>query len=111
MERVRPGTHVTAVGSDTPEKQELGAALVGSADVVVADSLSQCRVRGEISQAVRAGRLDFDRVVELGAVIAGTSVGRTAEVQVSVADLTGVAVQDLAITEAVFGGLQRGDHG
>jgi ornithine cyclodeaminase/alanine dehydrogenase-like protein (mu-crystallin family) len=35
---VRPGTHVTAVGSDGPEKQELEAALPARADKAVASS-------------------------------------------------------------------------
>ena len=53
-EWIRPGTHVTAVGSDTAEKQELEAGLVARADVVVADSLPQCRVRGLATEPVTA---------------------------------------------------------
>ena len=99
---LRPGTHVTAVGSDTPEKQELASGILARADLVVADSREQCRLRGEIHQALKAGALDGDRVVELGEVIGGRHPGRTDDAQVTVADLTGVAVQDLAVAEAVF---------
>ena len=102
---VRPGTHVTAVGSDTVDKQELDAALLARADLVVADSLSQCEVRGEISQGMRAGVLDLESVVELGAVLGGTATGRTDESQITVCDLTGVAVQDAQIAWAVYSGL------
>ena len=49
---VRPGTHITAVGSDTPHKQELDSNLLKKADVIVADSISQCLVRGEAHQAI-----------------------------------------------------------
>jgi ornithine cyclodeaminase len=107
LHRVRAGTHITAVGSDTPTKQELAASLVARADVVVADSVAQCRLRGEISQALRAGLLDPTRVVELGDVLAGRAQGRTSEEQVTVADLTGVAVADLAIATAVAGALAK----
>lgn len=105
-ETLTPGTHVTAVGSDTASKQELEVAVLARADVVVADSRQQCWERGEIHQALAAGDLKRDEVVELGEVIDGRSAGRTENSQITVADLTGVAVQDLAIAEAVFMQLQ-----
>lgn len=101
-EALRPGTHITAVGSDTATKQELEVGILARADVVVADSRAQCRERGEIHHALAAGALAEDRVVELGDVVSGRAAGRTAEDQITVADLTGVAVQDIAIASAVY---------
>ena len=103
---LRPGTHITAVGSDTPEKQELDAEILARADVVVADSLPQCRLRGEIHKALEAGRITENRCIELGAVIAGREKGRTSESQITVVDLTGVAVQDIEIAAAVYRALE-----
>jgi ornithine cyclodeaminase len=100
-EQVRPGTHITAMGSDTPEKCELEPELLGRADVVVADSLAQCLVRGEICRAISGGAFDPDRVVELGAVIENPALGRVSADQITIADLTGVAVQDIQISKAV----------
>lgn len=99
---IRPGTHITAVGSDTPDKQELEVEILARADRVVADSISQCRLRGEISQALRAGALEESAVVELGSIIAGDAAGRLDGRAVTVADLTGVAVQDVRIADSVF---------
>ncbi|MGD8328715.1 MAG: ornithine cyclodeaminase family protein [Acidobacteriota bacterium] len=99
---IGPGTHITAVGSDTAEKQELDVGILARADVVVADSLEQCRSRGEIFQAVKAGAIGPDQPVELGSMIAGQVPGRTSEEQITVADLTGVAVQDIQISKAVY---------
>ena len=99
---LRPGTHITAIGSDTPQKQELEAEILSLADVVVADSIEQCLLRGEIHRAVKAGCFDHGDAVELGDVITGRVTGRTSEDQITVADLTGVAVQDIKIAEAVF---------
>ena len=96
------GTHITAVGSDTPHKQELDPEILGKADLVVADSKEQCLIRGEIHQAIKAGLLEKHQMVELGQVIAGTTMGRESMDQITVADLTGVAVQDMAIAEAVY---------
>ncbi len=101
-DQVRPGTHITAVGADSPAKQELDPLVLRRADVVVADSRSQCLERGEIAHAVRSRCLRPDDVVELGAVIAGTAEGRTSDDDVTVADLTGVAVQDIEIARTVL---------
>lgn len=101
-DQIREGTHITAVGSDTIDKQELDAAILAKADLVVADSLSQCLLRGEIAHALKAGLIRREEIAELGDLIAGKAKGRTREDQISVADLTGVAVQDIKIAEAVF---------
>jgi ornithine cyclodeaminase len=105
VEHLQPGTHITAVGSDTPQKQELDAHVLARADLVVADSIVQCLERGEIHQAIKAGLLAQDRLVELGHVISGEQTGRWDDNQITVADLTGVAVQDIAIALAVLNSL------
>jgi ornithine cyclodeaminase len=99
---VRPGTHITAIGSDTPFKLELDPLILKQADIVVGDSLEQCKLRGEIHQAYKMGVLDSSKPVELGMIIAGRSPGRITDHQISVADLTGVAVQDIKIASAVY---------
>jgi ornithine cyclodeaminase len=101
-ERVTPGTHITAVGADTPGKQELEAELFRRADLVVGDSKAQCEVRGECAHAIKEGALDPRNIVELGTVIDGSKEGRTREDQITIADLTGVAVQDIAITRSII---------
>jgi ornithine cyclodeaminase len=107
-DEIREGTHITAMGSDTREKNELDPAILGKADLVVADSIEQCRVRGEIYHALQAGELREDDVVELGAVIGDPALQRTADSQITVADLTGVAVQDIQISKAVYEILRAG---
>ena len=105
---IRPGTHITAIGSDTAEKQELAADVLALADVVVADSLEQCRTRGEIARALAAGAIMADKAVELGSLLAGEAAGRTAAEQITVFDSTGVAVQDIAIATAVVDAVAAG---
>jgi len=99
---IRQGTHITAMGSDTAEKQELDLRILQKADIVAADSISQSRSRGEVFQAVKAGLLNADAVVELGNIIARKAPQRTSAGQITVADLTGVAVQDIQIATAVY---------
>lgn len=105
-DKVRKGTHITAMGSDTPEKNELDPKILQEADIVVADSISQCLLRGEIHQALKAGVLEKERIVELGNVIVNPDLQRTSEEQITIADLTGVAVQDIQIAKAVYHALE-----
>ena len=99
---LQPGAHFTAVGSDTPEQQEVDSAVLGQADMVVADSISQCLVRGEIHKAIQSGQITQEDLVELGDVIVRKTAGRTSDDQITLADLTGVAVQDVQIATAVY---------
>jgi ornithine cyclodeaminase len=102
-EWLAPGAHVTAVGSDGPEKQELHVDVLARADRVFADRLSQCIRLGEIHHAVEAGALREEDVAgELGDLILGRVPGRETEQEITVADLTGVGVQDAAIAAAAL---------
>ncbi|HEY5605549.1 MAG TPA: ornithine cyclodeaminase family protein [Thermoplasmata archaeon] len=109
-EWVLPGMHITAVGSDGPDKQELDVGVLAKADKVVADRLDQCLRLGEIHHAVEAGVLTRDRVyAELGAIVAGSKPGRERDEEITVADLTGVGVQDAAVANVVVDeALRRG---
>ena len=104
---IRPGTHITAVGADTPEKNELDSAILTKADLVVVDSIEQSESRGEIFRAVSRGALDLANVLELGHIIAQAKSARHDDTQITIADLTGVAVQDIQIATAVLKQCQR----
>lgn len=100
-DQVRPGTHITAMGSDDQGKQELDAGLLERADLLVADSRAQCIQYGEMSHAIKSGLISEEEIVELGNVISDVSLGRKNDDQVTIADQTGVAVQDIQIAKMV----------
>lgn len=99
---VRPGTHITAVGADTPGKQELDAALFARADILAVDARKQCFEYGDSASALRENIVTSDRFVELGEIICNPSLGRTSEQQITIADLTGLAIQDIQIAKAAM---------
>ena len=105
-DQVRKGTHITAMGSDDDGKQELEAALLAKADRVVADSISQCSQYGECLHAIQGGLIEEGSILELGQVIKNPAIGRTSEDQITVVDLTGVAIQDIQIAKMVDRALQ-----
>jgi ornithine cyclodeaminase len=99
---LEPGVHITAVGSDEPTKQELDPAVLARADVVAVDDVGQAARIGELHHAVDAGVRSETQVVTLGGLAAGAAVGRSRDEDTTVADLTGVGVQDAAIAALVL---------
>jgi len=95
---LEPGTHVTAVGSDEPTKRELGPGVLGRAAVVAVDDRRQTAAFGEVHHALG----EEPNVVTLGELLDGVREGRTSAEQITVADLTGVGVQDAAIAALVL---------
>jgi ornithine cyclodeaminase len=104
---VKPGTHITALGADGGGKQELEPTLFALAKIRAVDSLSQCSQFGDSSFALEQGLIQTQDLVELGRMIQDPSLRRRNDQDISIADLTGVAVQDMAIAELALQGLQR----
>jgi ornithine cyclodeaminase len=103
---VQPGTHITAMGADGGGKQELDPSLFAIAKIRAVDSLSQCSKFGDSALALQQGLIQMQDLVELGQVIRDPSLRRRSGTEISIADLTGVAVQDMAIAELALQGLQ-----
>ncbi len=92
------GLHITAMGSDSEDKNELHPMVLAEADLVVCDRRSQSLRFGELHHAVAAGALGADAAVtELGEITSGAKPGRANDRQITVCDLTGTGVQDTAI--------------
>ncbi|MGD9109152.1 MAG: ornithine cyclodeaminase family protein [Gammaproteobacteria bacterium] len=102
LEHIRSGTHITAVGADTPDKQELESAIFSKADLIIADSILQCSERGEIAHAIADKIITKESIVELGQVIANKKLYKRNSSSITIADLTGVVVQDIQIAQAVY---------
>ena len=95
------------MGGDTPEKRELDSNILGLANLVVVDSVSQCEERGETKYALDKNIINRSDLVELGDIIMKKNNGRLSENDITVADLTGVAVQDIMITNKVYNNLNQ----
>jgi ornithine cyclodeaminase len=97
------GMHVTAMGADVAEKQELESECLRRADRLACDLKVQCFARGEFHHALAAGVLPADvAVTELGELTSGRAAGRRRADAISVCARTGVGVQDTAIALLAF---------
>lgn len=87
---VGPGVHINAIGGDCPGKTELHRDILLRSDIFV-EYPPQTRIEGEIQQ------LDADHpIVELWQVMAGKTVGRTSERQITLFDSVGFAIEDFS---------------
>lgn len=102
-EWLHPGLHVTAMGSDSADKNEVEPQALARADRLVCDKREQCLRLGELHHAVEAGAVPEDvEVTELGQITSGNRPGRRTADEVTLADLTGTGVQDTAIATVAF---------
>jgi ornithine cyclodeaminase/alanine dehydrogenase-like protein (mu-crystallin family) len=95
------GQHVSLMGADGPGKAEIAVEELLRARVVV-DEWEQASHNGDIARAVEARGLRREDVSELGRVLLEQEPGRADEHDVTVFDSTGLAVQDLAVSRAVY---------
>jgi alanine dehydrogenase len=106
-EDVRPGTHISAVGAYTPEMQELPAATVARATVVVDAALAEA---GDLIIPLRDGLVSREHFArELGMVASGAAPGRASVDEITLFKSVGNAVQDVVVARrAVDQARQRG---
>jgi alanine dehydrogenase len=91
---VRPGTHLNCVGADTAGKRELPAGLLQRARLVVDDR----------EQALQLGELQWapeTPCVELGSLLLGKRPFERAAADITVFDMTGLALQDLTVARLI----------
>ncbi|MDN3504105.1 MAG: deaminase [Rhabdochlamydiaceae bacterium] len=99
LEDIQQGTHITAVGADSPGKQELDPRIIERADLICVDSKDQCLDHGEISNAPNIGENDIQ---ELGELLKSNELYERDKMDITIADLTGVSVQDIQIVKAIY---------
>lgn len=100
---LHPGLHITCMGSDSEDKQELFPEVFAKADRIACDRKSQVFRLGELHHALEVGVIsESDEVNELGELISGTKQGRQTDEEITVCDLTGVGIQDTQIARLAY---------
>jgi ornithine cyclodeaminase len=100
---VRPGAHINAIGTFTPDTVEIPPELVARARVVVDQRSSCLEEAGELVHAIRRGLMDADDIhAEIGEIAAGTAKGRSSAAEITLFKSVGNAVQDLVAAAFVF---------
>lgn len=100
---LRPGQHLNAIGSNSLARREIDQAAVTRASFVAADSVEQAKIEcGDLAAVVASGKLSWDRVFELSAVVAGRLELHRAPEDVTLFESQGVAIEDVAVAKEVY---------
>ena len=107
---LKPGVHINAIGSFTPEMQEIGSDTMAEAYIVLDSRDAALSESGDVLIPLAAGVItETDLQVELGQVAAGLKPGRSSDSQITLFKSVGVAVQDaIAASRAVQGAREAG---
>jgi len=101
-EWIKAGAHINAIGADAAGKQELQTKLLTRSKIVV-DAWEQASHSGEINVPVARGKLKKrDIYADIGQIVSGKRKGRQNSKEITVFDSTGLAVQDIAISNLIY---------
>ncbi len=104
---LRRGLHLNMLGADGSGKAEATIAAVAECELYC-DEWEQAAHGGELAGAVASGLVGRERVTTLGAVLTVEAPGRSAPDAVTLFDSTGLAIQDLAVSAAVYSAWRDG---
>ena len=100
---IKKGTHITAIGSDAEQKNELHPAMIKLCDKYIPDNQAQTTILGELHHAIKENLISPDhKFDDLGSIIIDPSLGRKNKEDITICDLTGTGVQDTAIARYTY---------
>jgi len=100
---IKKGTHITAMGSDAEQKNELHPAMIKLCDKYIPDNQPQTTILGELHHAIKENIISPDhKFYDLGSIIIDPSLGRKNKEDITICDLTGTGVQDTAIARYTY---------
>jgi len=107
-----PGTHVNGVGAYTPEMQEIPAATVAAARVVVDAVEAALHEAGDLMKPLNSGLISTDHVaIELGHIVSNPELGRRDNDEITFFKSVGNAIQDMIVAGAALQAAERAGLG
>lgn len=101
-EWIKPGTHLSCIGSDMSGKEEIEPEIFEKA-VIYCDDKEHCMEVGEMEIPLKKGLITEEDISgEIGNLILGRSAGRTGDDQITIYDATGMALLDIAAAKAAL---------
>ena len=105
---LRAGTHISAVGSYTPDMQEVPAETLQRARIFVDSRSAALEEAGDLIQPMRLGLFDESHIRgELGEVVLGRIPGRQSEEEITYFKSVGIAVQDALAAQVALNNARK----
>jgi len=102
-EWLKPGVHINAVGSHRPDFREIDGATLARSKIVVDSREAIMAECGDILLAIKENSITENSIhAEIGEVLAGSKLGRTAPSEITLYKSVGIAIQDVATAHLVY---------
>ena len=106
------GTHLNVVGSNFPQKAEVDVTTIRRADVIICDSIEQCKLEaGDFAAALEAGVTDWTLMHDLAEVVTGRQTARPTAESITLFKSVGLALEDIALAGKLVTLAQRAGLG
>jgi ornithine cyclodeaminase/alanine dehydrogenase-like protein (mu-crystallin family) len=100
---LEPGQHLNVAGSNRLQAREVDDEAVRRADKIVVDQIEDAKIEsGDLAGPVERGVVSWDRMRELGQVVAGAAPGRERADEVTLFKSNGLAIEDVAVAKVVL---------
>ncbi len=102
-EKLRAGTHVNAVGSNAPNRQEIDHSVLLKSRVFTDKTEQVLKEGGDLVIPISQGTYRPENIVgELADVVTGKIKGRTSNSDVTLFKSVGIAIEDVAVARTVY---------
>ena len=102
-DRLSPGAHVNAVGSNMLMKREIDETVIQRSHLLVVDSIEQSKLEaGDLLPAFERRLFRWEQVRELHEIVSGQCHGRTDDSQITLFKSNGIALEDVAVATLVY---------
>ncbi len=102
-EKLRPGTHINAAGSNFLLKRELDETCIRKCAAIVVDLKEQAKLEcGEFLAPIEKGFLNWEQVRELSEVVTTRFLPRTNHKEITLFKSLGLALEDVAVAGGIY---------
>jgi ornithine cyclodeaminase/alanine dehydrogenase-like protein (mu-crystallin family) len=109
---IAPGSHINVAGANSLTRTEVDVRTISRAERLFVDDKAQARIEsGELLAAFERNVLNWQRVQELGDVVAGLTPGRDGDDEVTLFASHGIALWDVALAAHVYERAREGGMG
>lgn len=101
---VKPGAHINAIGSYTPQMQEIDEAVVTRASKIFCESEEVALAEaGDLIVPLNKGLITADKITgQMGNLLMGKVKGRETSEEITLFDSVGMAVVDIVTAHAIY---------
>jgi alanine dehydrogenase len=100
---LEPGTHINAAGGNVRTSRELDEIAVTRAGTIAADDVDAAKLEsGDLSWPIERGLMSWEKVFDLGPIVAGLMPGRRSDDEITLFESQGLGLEDVAAAAVIY---------